>query len=192
MSFSFSSKMVISWQQSPLCLVWCGRGSSKPPKSRDLLIKSLLMGVDVQNEDLIGNGGAGTAAGLGKLKERDKVISVRGALIPPEAIGRQGTSVVMQLWFDHKLILPFSQRRLTCGGSHLFSHDGLLKERCLRVNLNMFSVHGSLIAWHCDNERLFGYQSEPGGHRQCEHLGPVQIASSRAGEHTPWDLFGSW
>ena len=29
------------------------------------------------------------------------------------------------------------------------------------VNLNRYAEKGSRIAWHCDNERLFGYPCEP-------------------------------
>ena len=62
------------------------------------------------------------------------------------------------------------------------------------VNLNRYSGNGSRIPWHCDNEGLFGSPFEP--KVICQHeprtFGPVQIASSRAGEYTLSNLVGSW
>ena len=81
---------------------------------------------------------------------------------------RQGTSVHVHTDMDvdqfcHKLIPPFSQRRLTCGaGSHPFLTPWCAKGKVpTGVNLNRYSRNGSFIPWHCDNERLFGSPFEP-------------------------------
>ena len=62
------------------------------------------------------------------------------------------------------------------------------------VNLNPYVGNGSFVAWHRDNQRLFGHPSEPKVIVSMS-LGfsvLLKIASSQVGEYSLSNSDGSW